>query len=138
MPEVKIDAKEIGRIIKQRREERGMSGDEVAALCGMSRSTYYRIESGNGKTMNFASINKIATVLNMEIDPLTGAVKNELANEADELTEIVKQMDEKDKSLLKRILQLSPPRLDLTNHDVCGILRGHSTYHEEREYYRMR
>ena len=101
MPETKIDAKELGRIIKERREERGLSGDEVAALCGMPRSTYYRIESGNGKTMNFARINKIATALNMKIDSLTGTIKNELANETDELTEIVKQMDEKDKILLK-------------------------------------
>jgi ribosome-binding protein aMBF1 (putative translation factor) len=44
-----VDTEELGRAVKRRREELGLSLRDVAAETGVSASTLSRIENGTGK-----------------------------------------------------------------------------------------
>jgi len=107
MPEFLFDAKEIGNRIRNRRKELGLSADDVAEKCHIKRSTYYRIEKGEGKTMSFSNLNAIIQFLNMDAS-IVADTEKEPADVSDELTEIINNLDEREKRLLKRIHQLPP------------------------------
>lgn len=107
MPDFFLDAKEIGNRIKKRRKELGISADFVAEKCNIKRSTYYRIEKGEGKTMSFGNLNTIIQFLSMDGSMLADIGK-EPADESDELSEIISNLDEREKRLIRRIHQLPP------------------------------
>ena len=107
VPEFSFDPKEIGNRIKNRRKELGLSAEYVLEKCGIKRSTYYRIEAGDGKTMSSEKIRTIAEFLRMDVLMLMGMEK-EPADTEDELLEIINSLDETEKRLLKRIHQLPP------------------------------
>ena len=107
MPEFLFDAKEIGNRIRNRRKELGLSADTVAEKCNIKRSTYYRIEKGEGKTMSFSNLNAIIQLLRMDASMIADTEK-EPAENSDELSEIINDLDEREKRLLKRIHQLPP------------------------------
>lgn len=107
VPEFLFDAKEIGNRIRNRRKELGLSADEVAEKCNIKRSTYYRIEKGDGKTTSFSNLNAIVQFLNMDAS-IVAVTEKEPADNSDELSEIISKLDDREKRLLKRIHQLPP------------------------------
>jgi len=107
MPEFLFDAKEIGSRIKSRREELGLSAKEVAEKCKIKRSSYYRIEKGEGKTMSFSNLNAIIQFLNMDASIVADTEKEPVSN-ADELAEIISNLDDRERRLLRRIHQMPP------------------------------
>lgn len=107
MPEFFLDAKEIGNRIKKRRKDLGISAEVVAEKCNIKRSTYYRIEKGEGKTMSFGNLNTIIQFLSMDGNMIADIGK-EPVEEADELSEILSNLDEREKRLIRRIHQLPP------------------------------
>jgi transcriptional regulator with XRE-family HTH domain len=107
VPEFTLDPKEIGNRIKRRREELDLSAEYVMEKCGITRSTYYRIEAGDGKTMKTEKIRTIAEFLRMDALMIAG-IEKEPADSEDELLEIINSLDETEKRLLKRIHQLPP------------------------------
>ena len=107
MSDFLFDAKEIGSRIKSRRKELGLTADFVAEKCNIKRSTYYRIEKGEGKTMSFGNLNTIIQFLSMD-GTMLADMKKELADETDELSDIINKLDEREKRLIKRIHQLPP------------------------------
>ena len=119
MQEFSFDAKDIGNQIRNRRKELGYSADYVAEKCGIKRSTYYRIENGDGKTMNSGKLRTIIQFLNMGGLKFS-EIENEPAAGNDELTEIINNLDETEKRLLKRIHQLPPEQRMLLE----GLLQG--------------
>jgi len=107
MPEFLFDAKEIGSRIKSRRKELGLSAEEVAEKCKIKRSSYYRIEKGEGKTMSFSNLNAIIQFLNMDASIVADTEKEPVSN-ADELAEIISNLDDRERRLLRRIHQMPP------------------------------
>ncbi len=107
MPEFLFDAKEIGSRIKSRRKELGLSAEEVAEKCEIKRSSYYRIEKGEGKTMSFSNLNAIIQFLNMDASIVADTEKEPVSN-ADELAEIISNLDDRERRLLRRIHQMPP------------------------------
>ena len=58
--------KEIGQIIKLRREELGITQSHLAELAGISKNTIYKAERGQGNP-SLEVLLKITEVLGMEI-----------------------------------------------------------------------
>ena len=71
-----INTKELGRAIKRRREELGMSLRDVADSTNVSASTLSRIENGTGKP-DADNIARLTTWLNMPIDRVMNKHQNE-------------------------------------------------------------
>lgn len=61
--------KQIGSRIKQIREEKGITQQELASLCNFEKSNMSRIESG-GTNMTVYTLHKIATALEVNLADL--------------------------------------------------------------------
>lgn len=61
--------KQIGSRIKQKREEKGITQQELASLCNFEKSNMSRIESG-GTNMTVHTLHKIATALEVNLADL--------------------------------------------------------------------
>ncbi len=68
--------KEIGGRIRAFREHNGLSQDSLAKSIGVSRPVLTKIESGN-RAINSIELAKIASVLDINIDSLTGAIEEQ-------------------------------------------------------------
>lgn len=67
-----IDNIEIGKRIKQRREELGISALEIAEQTQLTRATIHRYESGEIKKIKLPVIEAIAQILDVNPDWLVG------------------------------------------------------------------
>lgn len=88
--------KNIGKVIKQIREEKGLTQQQLAELINMHRSNYSKVESGE-RDLSIDAINKIAKFFGMTIDQLVnfdGAMPQEITVEDKTLLEQVKLMQE--------------------------------------------
>ena len=63
---------DIGKRIKERREELGISADRLAAVIGKSRATVYRYENGDIEKMPVTVLEPIAKALNTTPAALMG------------------------------------------------------------------
>lgn len=70
---------DIGTRIKKRREELGLSVDEVAKKLGKNRATIYRYESKAIENMPITILEPLADILNITPEYLLGWVDEELA-----------------------------------------------------------
>jgi transcriptional regulator with XRE-family HTH domain len=68
-----VNTIELGRAIRRRREEAGMSLRDVADTTGVSASTLSRIENGTGKP-DADNIARLTTWLNMPIERVMGNI----------------------------------------------------------------
>ena len=66
--------KELGRNIKNIREEKGMTQQELASLCDFETSNMSRIEAGRSN-FTVGTLNKIATSLGIKIKDLFKNIK---------------------------------------------------------------
>jgi transcriptional regulator with XRE-family HTH domain len=88
--------KNIGKIIKQIREEKGLTQLQLAELINMHRSNYSKVESGE-RDLSIEAINKVAKYFGMTIDQLVnfdGHLPNEVTVEDKTLMEQVKLIQE--------------------------------------------
>lgn len=74
---------DIGRRIKQKREEKGLTMQQVGKQLGVNRSTVKRYEDGETRRITFAILEKIAAVL----DTTTDFFYNGIEAEANEIKE---------------------------------------------------
>jgi transcriptional regulator with XRE-family HTH domain len=88
--------KNIGKIIKKIREEKGLTQQQLAELINMHRSNYSKVESGE-RDLSIEAINKVAKYFGMSIDQLVnfdGHLPNEVTVEDKTLMEQVKLIQE--------------------------------------------
>lgn len=88
--------KNIGKIIKQIREEKELTQQQLAELINMHRSNYSKVESGE-RDLSIEAINKIAKYFGMTIDQLVnfdGTVPEEVTVEDKTVMEQVKLIQE--------------------------------------------
>ncbi|MBQ7794761.1 MAG: helix-turn-helix domain-containing protein [Clostridia bacterium] len=77
---MEYNTKEIGRIIAQKRREKGLTLDEVGARVGVTKSTIQRYEAGLIGTPKQAVLESIARTLSIEPSILTGKKTSVPAN----------------------------------------------------------
>jgi transcriptional regulator with XRE-family HTH domain len=101
--------KHIGKIIKQIREEKGLTQQQLAELINMHRSNYSKVESGE-RDLSIEAINKIAKYFGMTIDQLVnfdGKIPEEVTVEDKTLLEQVKliqELDPEEKSMVFKMI----------------------------------
>lgn len=101
--------KSIGKIIKQIREEKGLTQQQLAELINMHRSNYSKVESGE-RDLSIDAINKIAKFFGMTIDQLVnfdGAMPQEVTVEDKTLLEQVKliqELEPEEKSMVFKMI----------------------------------
>lgn len=99
-----------GQNIKQIREEKGMTQQQVAELIHMHRSNYSKIESGQ-REISVEALNKIARYFGMTIDRIVnfeGGLPQEVTVEdktAIEQIQLIQQLDEEDKQTIFRLIE---------------------------------
>jgi len=77
-----VNTVELGRAIRRRREEMGLSLRDVADETGVSASTLSRIENGTGKP-DADNIARLTGWLNMPMERVMGAHTGHVAGDAD-------------------------------------------------------
>ena len=92
---------EIGKLIKQRRVERGLSLMDVAKHCDVSKATIARWENGEIKHMKRDKIERLAIILN--VSPIT-LITGELPTNDDSIStgDFLRQLG----ALLERVNEL--------------------------------
>ena len=94
----------VGKRIKERRKELGMSADALASALGKDRSTIYRYEKGDIENMPLDILEPIAKVLRTTPQYLMGWEETQKKN--DILSDIILKMNE-DAELLSMVEALS-------------------------------
>lgn len=59
---------ELGKTIKQLRQQKGISQETLAQQCGISRATLSKLENGYIANISIVTINQILCFLGYEID----------------------------------------------------------------------
>jgi transcriptional regulator with XRE-family HTH domain len=101
--------KNIGKIIKQIREEKNLTQQQLAELINMHRSNYSKVESGE-RDLSIDAINKVAKYFGMTIDQLVnfdGAIPDEVTVEDKTLMEQVKliqELEPEEKSMVFKMI----------------------------------
>lgn len=101
----------VGKRIKQRRKELGMSADKLAELIGKDRSTIYRYEKGDIENLPLDILEPVAKALRTTPQYLMGW--EEMQKKNDILSDIVIRMrtDSDFYEAVKRINELDPEKL---------------------------
>ncbi len=101
--------KSIGKIIKQIREEKGLTQQQLAELINMHRSNYSKVESGE-RDLSIEAINKVAKYFGMTIDQLVnfdGHIPDEVTVGDKTLMEQVKliqELEPEEKSMVFKMI----------------------------------
>lgn len=82
--------KSTGEIIKQLRESKGMSVEQLADKIGKSRTTVWRYENGSIEQMPYTVLIPIAKALNVAPTVLLGIDENNYSTLLDTLTDYIK------------------------------------------------
>lgn len=101
----------VGKRIKQRRKELGLSADDLARQLGKDRSTIYRYEKGDIENMPLDILEPIAKVLRTTPQFLMGWEEVQKNNDA--LTDIIIRLRTDDDffEVVKQLNELNPDRL---------------------------
>lgn len=101
----------VGKRIKQRRKELGLSADDLARQLGKDRSTIYRYEKGDIENMPLDILEPIAKVLKTTPQYLMGW--EEVQKNNDVLTDIIIRLRTDDEffNVVKQLNDLTPDRL---------------------------
>ena len=101
----------VGKRIKQRRKELGMSADELAKQLGKDRSTIYRYEKGDIENMPLDILEPIAKVLRTTPQFLMGWEEVQKNNNV--IADIVVRLRTDDDffKVVKRLNELEPDKL---------------------------
>lgn len=101
---------EVHERIKARRKELGLSVDEVADAINVSRSTYYRYESGDIEKISTTIVPKLCKVLKTSPAYLMGWDENEILESA-----IHNLLNTDDKELIEMLYDISVMTTDELN-----------------------
>ncbi|GCC52391.1 XRE family transcriptional regulator [Chryseotalea sanaruensis] len=102
--------KNIGKIIKQIREEKGLTQQQLAELINMHRSNYSKVESGE-RDLSIDAIHKVAKYFGMTIDQLVnfdGTMPEEVTVEDKSIMEQVKliqELEPEEKSMVFKMIE---------------------------------
>ena len=101
----------IGKRIKERRKELGMSAEELGRRLGKDRSTIYRYEKGDIENMPLDILEPIAQVLNTTPQYLMGW--EEVKKNNNDIADIVVRLrtDNEFFEIVKRLNSLDPDKL---------------------------
>ena len=61
-------ARELGSLIRDRRQETGLTATEAAGLAGVSRRLLLEVERGKRPNVGFAAVMRILALLGLELD----------------------------------------------------------------------
>ena len=115
----------IGKRIKQRRKELGMSADKLGEILGKNRATIYRYEKGDIENLPLDILEPIAAALHTTPQYLMGWNDEPTQNKNDILSDIALKMYE-DSELLEMMEALS--KLDFEKRQaVKTVLNAFST-----------
>lgn len=64
---------DLGQMLKERREELGLTQTEVAELAGISNSFLSQLESGVRRGNNVRTVARLAGALKLRVDDVVGA-----------------------------------------------------------------
>ena len=101
--------KNLGKTIKNIREEKGMTQQQMAELIAMHRSNYSKVESGE-RELSIEAISKISKYFGMTIDQLVnfdGNIPEEITVEDKTLAEQIKmiqQLDTEEKNMIFKMI----------------------------------
>ena len=112
----------IGNRIRQLRLEKGYSQKEMAALAGISYTTYSNYENNN-REPSMKQIEKIATALNMTTDDLLGHTNKfsiPISCVDNENYHLFRLLSEKDSLCTRHMLQI---QLEQTLKDICDFYK---------------
>lgn len=73
---MEINNKELGRIIKERRKELGLTQEELAEKTGTSQPYISELEKGKKDNPTVATLTKLAEVLKINLEELSLAIAN--------------------------------------------------------------
>lgn len=76
-----MDIKEIGKRIKESREEVGISAVELAEVTGLNKATIHRYEKGDIKNIKLPVIESIANKLNINPSWIIGKSENKFVDD---------------------------------------------------------
>ena len=71
-----MDDIEIGRFIRQRRKDLNISLEQVASICGVSKSTASRWETGNINKIKRSHIYLLSEILHLSVEHILGIGEN--------------------------------------------------------------
>lgn len=113
----------IGKRIKERRKELGMSADDLARQLGKDRSTIYRYEKGDIENMPLDILEPIAKVLNTTPQFLMGW--DQIQKQNDQLVELIVRLrrDESFAGIVKKLDKLQPEQLDSVNQLLSAFVK---------------
>lgn len=101
--------KNLGKTIKNIREEKGMTQQQIAELIAMHRSNYSKVESGE-RELSIEAISKIARFFGMTIDQLVnfeGNIPEEITVEDKTLAEqikLIQQLEQEEKNMIFKMI----------------------------------
>ena len=101
--------KNLGKIIKNIREQKAMTQQQVAELIAMHRSNYSKVESGE-RELSIEAISKISRHFGMTIDQLVnfdGDIPEEITIEDKTLIEqikLIQQLEPEEKNIIFKMI----------------------------------
>jgi transcriptional regulator with XRE-family HTH domain len=96
----------IGERVKLRREELGLSVDELATILNKSRATIYRYESNDIENMSIKILEPLAKALRTTQSYLLGLdVENIRVNKEDDFSSAISKLDENDKKFVLEFIK---------------------------------
>lgn len=122
----------IGDRIKAAREAKGISQEELGKVCGTTKQTIYKYETGIITNIPLDKLDKIASTLDVSSVYLMGW---DSTPEYKALTEIARGMykretaptgsaDERDLEMMSLLTRLTPEQKEMLLLQIKGLLRG--------------
>lgn len=99
---------EVKDILRQRREELGLSMRQLADILGVSESTVSRWESGYIAHMKRSMIVRLASALQISPLVIVGVEDQKHDGEADEAVALLQQLRDEDRALLAVARNMTP------------------------------
>lgn len=110
-----------GEKIRERRLQLGITAEQLGDHIGVSKSTIGRYEKSSIKKIPYINLLHIAYALNTTIKALSSDEK-EPTGEDGELIDMIDQMEDLQKRIMKSVMELSPERAALVEAFVQGMV----------------
>lgn len=110
-----------GEKIKERRLQLGITAEQLGDYIGVSKSTIGRYEKSSIKKIPYINLLHIAYALNTTIKALSADEKEPTGKDG-ELIDMIDQMEDLQKRIMKSVMELSPERAALVEAFVQGMV----------------
>lgn len=116
---------ESGNRIREIRESRGLSAEQLAKKIGVAKTTITRYETGEIGKMPYINFLKILIALETTPEDILPKEELELVEKTDELRGLYKVLGEMQKDMISCLTQLSPGEAGIVDGVVQGLLAQH-------------